>query len=155
MGVFLFCLVVVFLWTWYRAWKALRKIFSLRNYSFSSPPKYFLATNEVLIRFHSGMENCWVNHFNSTTTTCGDSEGWFGGPIWVAAYLSHSRNCMLSASQPSLLRKSPLGGLKTWLPTQFWKIRAADKDVFGKLFATGFVTASLFNRNQRIGWNLT
>lgn len=66
--------------------------------------------------------------------------------VWVVVWQQKS------ASKPSLLNTWwPLRGLKTLLPTKFWRICAADKDVFGKLLAT----ASLFNLNSCIGWDLT
>lgn len=59
---------------WHRVWKIFRKIFSLMDYVLSSLSEYFLTSGEALIRFNSRVENCEVNHFNSTTISCSDAE---------------------------------------------------------------------------------
>lgn len=144
------------------------------NYGFSSPSEYFLTTSKVLIRVHSGMENCWVNHFNSKTITCGDAEGWVW---WACSYRASSANVAgnrrlwhrLGGCLPVRQQKSyafcfqvliikytiPSQGFENFAPNAILENLCCKKDVFGKLFATGFVTAPLFNLNQHIGWNLT
>lgn len=121
-----------FLQMWHRVWKIFRKIFSLMDYVLSSLSEYFLTSSEALVRFNSGMENCRVNQFNSTTIICGELGAGGSGTIQVSVCLSNSKNQMLSVSKSSSLNTlTPPRGLKTSLPTQFWKMNASQKDGFG------------------------